>query len=176
MHIRNNYVKIQDLDDTGCQLIVVLPKKIKQSNERIRDMMNDIVYGRISSIEFDWYDEQERLIEEERLAEEKRLAEAEEKRRVEKERVAKKERVVEEPRSARGRSPERPFRKSPGRKSRSPRRKSRSPRRKSRSPRRKTRSLGRSPRRKTRSLRTQSLGGKTLKKRRAHNNYYTVRK
>ena len=129
MHIRNNYVEIQDLDDTGCQLIVVLPKKTQQPNKNIRDIMNDIVYGRISSIEFDWYDEQERLIEEERLAEE------EQKRRVEKERVAEEKRVVqvEEPRSARGRSPKTPSSRSPGRKSRSPGRKSKSPGRKSRS-------------------------------------------
>ena len=171
MNIKGNFLQLEDIYNRNCGLIVVLPKKIKQPNEIICDTMNDIVYGRISSIEFNerisvLFDEEEIVAYEERVAE----AEEEQKRRAEKERVAE-ERVVqvEEPRSARGRSPKRPFRKSPGRKTRSPRRKSRSLGRKSRS-------LSRSPRRKTRSLRTRSLGGKTLKKRRAHNNYYTVRK
>jgi len=176
MNIKSNSLQLEDIYDGNCGLVVVLPKKIKQPNEIICDTMNDIVYGRSSSIEFnkrisELFDKEERVAEEERIAE----AKEEETRRAEKRRVAEEERVVqvEEPRSARGRSPKRPSSKSPGRKSRSPGRKSRSPGRKSRSPGRKSRS----PHRKTRSLRTRSLGGKnTLKKRRAHKKYYTVRK
>jgi hypothetical protein len=173
MNIKSNFLQLEDIYNRNCGLIVVLPKKIKQPNEIICDTMNDIVYGRSSSIEFnarisELFDKEERVAYEESVAE----AEEEQKRRAEKERVAEEKRVVqvEEPRSARGRSPERPFRKSPRRKTRSLSKKSRSPSRKSRSP-------SRSPSRKTRSLKTRSLGGKnTLKKLRAHKKYYTVRK
>jgi hypothetical protein len=184
MNIKSNSLQLEDIYDGNCGLVVVLPKKIKQPNEIICDTMNDIVYGRSSSIEFnkrisELFDKEERVAEEERIAE----AKEEEKRRVDGERAEKRrvdgERVVqvEEPRSARGRSPTRPSSRSPGRKSRSPSRKSRSPSRKSRSPSRKSRS----PSRKSRSLRSRSLGGKrggknTLKKSRFHKKYYTVRK
>ena len=108
MHIRNSYVQIQDLYDENCGLIVVLPKKIKQPNERISNIMNDIVYGRLRIETFNQqisklFDQEERVVqreEEERREEERR-------------------RIEEEPRSARGRSSERPSSRSPGRKSRS---------------------------------------------------------
>ena len=127
MNIKSNFLQLEDIYDGNCGLVVVLPKKIKQPNARIRHTMNDIVYGRSSSIEFnasifELFEEEERVAEEERIAEAEEEEEEEEKRRVEKERVVQ----VEEPRSARGRSPKRPSSRSPGRKSRSPGRKSRS--------------------------------------------------
>ena len=125
MHIRNSYVQIQDLYDKNCGLIVVLPKKTIQPNESILLMMVRIVYGRIQIEKFNQqismlFDQEERVVQREE---------------------------EEEPRSARGRSPERPSSRSPGR----------SPRR----------SPGRSPRRKSRS---QSRGGsrKTHRKRPTH--------
>jgi hypothetical protein len=65
MNIRSGYIKLDDLSNKNCGLIVGLPTKLQQPNKLICRMMNDIVYGSISIIEFnarikELFDEEER--------------------------------------------------------------------------------------------------------------------
>ena len=47
MDIRSGYVKLDDLSNKNCGLIVGLPTKLQQPNARIRHTMDNIVYGHI---------------------------------------------------------------------------------------------------------------------------------